>query len=116
MLHREVWRMIREMMENGASVSSIARDIGIDRKTVRKYGSSDKVPAYDGRHRVLKLDPFKNYIREMIDRYDLSVTRILEDIREKGYSGGYSILKEFCQPLRMDRRLKAVYRFETGPG
>ena len=45
MLQREVWRMIREMMENGATVSSIARDMGIDRKTVRKYALSDNVSA-----------------------------------------------------------------------
>ena len=108
--------MIREMMKNGATVSSIARDMGIDRKTVRKYALSDNVPACCGRHRASKLDPYKDYIREMVDRYDLSGTRLLEEIRAKGYTGSYSILKEFCKPLRRDRRLKAVYRFETGPG
>lgn len=69
--------MIREMLEKGATVSSIAREMGIDRKTVRKYASSDNVPAYGGRHRASKLDPFREYIREMIDRYDLSGTRLL---------------------------------------
>ena len=116
MLQREVWRMIREMIERGATVSSIAREMGIDRKTVRKYASSDTVPAYGGRHRASKLDPYKDYIREMVDRYDLSGTRLLEEIRARGYTGSYTILKGFCQPLRRDRRLKAVYRFETGPG
>ena len=46
--------MIREMIEKGATVSSIARDMGIDRKTVRKYASSDTVSAYTGRHRATK--------------------------------------------------------------
>lgn len=33
--------MIREMIEIGASVFSIGSEMGIDRKTVRKYASSD---------------------------------------------------------------------------
>ena len=33
----EVWMMIREMKEKGMSVTAIAEQLGIDRKTVRKY-------------------------------------------------------------------------------
>jgi len=40
----EVWMMIREMKEKGMSVTAIAEQLGIDRKTVRKYMNSDKVP------------------------------------------------------------------------
>jgi len=36
--------MIREMKEKGMSVTAIAEHLGIDRKTVRKYMNSDKVP------------------------------------------------------------------------
>jgi predicted transcriptional regulator len=40
----EVWMMIREMREKGMSVTAIAEQLGIDRKTVRKYMNSEKVP------------------------------------------------------------------------
>ena len=36
--------MIREMKEKGMSITAIAEQLGIDRKTVRKYMNSDKVP------------------------------------------------------------------------
>ena len=36
--------MIREMKEKGMSVTAIAEQLGIDRKTVRKYMNSEKVP------------------------------------------------------------------------
>jgi len=36
--------MIREIKEKGMSVTAIAEHLGIDRKTVRKYMNSDKVP------------------------------------------------------------------------
>jgi len=40
----EVWVIIREMKEKGMSVTAIAEHLRIDRKTVRKYMNSEKVP------------------------------------------------------------------------
>ena len=52
----------------------------------------------------------------VVDEHNLSAVRILEEIRKLGYNGGYTILKEYCHELRKDRRIPAVYRYETGPG
>ena len=40
----------------------------------------------------------------------------LREIKEKGYTGSYSILAEFIKPLREEKRKEAVIRFETMPG
>jgi transposase len=40
----------------------------------------------------------------------------LEEIRERGYSGGYSLLKMAVAPWREEERERAFVRFETGPG
>jgi predicted transcriptional regulator len=37
--------MIKEMYERGMSISDIARELGIDRKTVRKYIHSPNPPS-----------------------------------------------------------------------
>ncbi|EGL81339.1 transposase [Caldalkalibacillus thermarum TA2.A1] len=37
MITRGEFFMIKEMYERGMSISDIARELGIDRKTVRKY-------------------------------------------------------------------------------
>ncbi|MGC8618664.1 MAG: IS21 family transposase, partial [Thermoplasmata archaeon] len=55
-------------------------------------------------------------IRMLIDQYDLSVVRIMEEVRTWGYTGSYTILKDYCRTLRKERAIKAVYRFETEPG
>ena len=55
-------------------------------------------------------------IRDMIDKHNLSAIRILEEIRKQGYDGGYTILKDYCSAIRKDRRIPAVYRYETDPG
>ena len=70
----EVWMMIREMKEKGMSVTAIAEQLGIDRKTVRKYMNSDKVPRPSHSKRKSKLDPVRPIIKELIDKYDLSAS------------------------------------------
>ena len=109
--------MIRKMVENGMNISDIARELNMDRKTVKKYMNSRAVPKYKERKkRVHKLDPYRDYIKERIDRYNLSAVRIFDEIRKKGYNGGYSTLKAYCHTLRKDRAITAVVRFETEPG
>ena len=109
--------MIRNLIERGLSISEVARQLGIDRKTVRKYAQSDELPRlHNNGKRSSKLDPYRDGIRDMIDRHNLSAIRILEEIRKQGYDGGYTILKEYCSAIRKDRRIPAVYRYETDPG
>ena len=108
--------MIRDMVENGMSISEIARQLGIDRKTVRKYVNSDRVPRPSTRKRKSKLDPVRPIIKMLIDKYNLSAVRILEEVRRWGYDGSITILKDYCRTLRKGRSIKAVYRFETEPG
>lgn len=66
--------------------------------------------------RESKLDPFKTYIRQRLKEYPLSAARLLSEIREQGYTGGYTILKEFTSSLTHDRSIPAELRFETPPG
>ena len=109
--------MIRNMAENGMKISEIAKELNMDRKTVKKYVKSRTVPRYGKRKKTgLKLDPYRDYIKDRINKYNLSAVRILEEIRKKGYTGGYSTLKSYCSTLRKDRAIKAVYRYETEPG
>ena len=117
MLRDERWYMIRNMVENGMKISEIAKELNIDRKTVKKYAKSKAVPKQKQRKkRSLKLEPYMDYIKERIAKYNLSAVRILEEIRKKGYTGSYSTLKAYCKVQRKDRAIKAVIRYETEPG
>ncbi|MGC8582054.1 MAG: DDE-type integrase/transposase/recombinase, partial [Thermoplasmata archaeon] len=42
--------------------------------------------------------------------------RIYENIKEKGYNGSYILVKITARKYRNDKQIKAVFRFETGPG
>ena len=58
--------MILELHRQGLKVAAIARQLGIDRKTVRKYISRGlEPPTYGPRpHRQKSTDPFLPYLRE----------------------------------------------------
>ena len=60
--------MILELHRQGLKVAAIARQLGIDRKTVRKYISRGlEPPTYGPRpHRQKSTDPFLPYLRERL--------------------------------------------------
>jgi len=101
-----------------ASIRSIAKALGISRNTVRRYlrdpdGALTPKPRPK---RPSKLDPYTEYImRRLAEGMDNCVV-LLRELRQQGYTGGYTILKDFVRPLRRRGHEKATRRFETNPG
>lgn len=111
--------MIHDLQRQGLSVSAIARRVGVDRKTVRKYLERGlEAPVYGPRtSRPSKIDPFEEYLRQRVGAFpELSAKRLLREIRDLGYLGGYSILTDFLRKVRPPHRLTFERRFETPPG
>ena len=111
--------MILDLHRQGLSVSAIARQLERDRKTIRKYIERGlEAPAYGPRQpRPSVVTPFAPYLRERIAAFpELTASRLLREIRELGYSGGYTAVKDFLRIIR-PRALQAFERrFETPPG
>ena len=97
-----------------------ARRRGVSRNTVRRYLRDEAAARYKPRPpRPTKLDPFKDYITERLaaaapERIPASV--LLRELRERGYAGGYTMLKLFVASLRPKQAAEPVIRFETEPG
>jgi len=109
--------MIQEMKQKGMSINQIAQALGRDRKTIRRWLKSGPPEGYQ---RLItkprKLDPFKDYIRERMNEGCLNAVILYEEIRERGYRGGSTMLRDFMQPLRPQVQAKATERYETPPG
>ena len=108
--------MIRNLKDQGMRNREIAKELGLSRNTVSRMLRKTRIQDKKKRKRGSKLDPYRERIKAFIDEHNLSAVRILEEIRKVGYDGGYTILKEYCATLRKDRRIQAVYRYETEPG
>jgi transposase len=111
--------MILDLHQQGLSVSAIARQLERDRKTVGKYIERGlEAPAYGPREpRPTMVTPFAAYLRERIAAFpELTGSRLLREIRELGYAGGYTAVKDYLRTIR-PRALQAFERrFETPPG
>jgi len=107
---------VRDLKQQGWSVSAIARQLDIDRKTVRKY-LLEPPQAYRRQHpAACKIDPFRSFLRERWEQGVHNGRKLFEEIRDRGYAGGYSRLKAIVAPWREEGRERAFVRFETGPG
>ena len=117
MLEMEEQFMIRHLYNEGLNISEISRKTGHDRKTVRKYIQQSNLGKSNKRQsKGSILDPYKDYIVSRLEDYPLSAVRILEEIQEKGYPGGYTIVKDFLRIIKRKTNIPAEYRFETKPG
>lgn len=111
--------MIHELRAQGLSISEIARRSNLDRKTVRlhlKRGRSS--PRYGPRPRTGSLiDPYRPYLQQRLANYpDLSATRLMREIVDQGYTGGYTTVKAAIRNIRPPRPQHFERRFETLPG
>ena len=92
--------MILDLHRQGLTVSAIARELGVDRKTVRRYiGRGLEPPVYGPRKpRQRLIDPFVLYLRERVTAYPgLTGRRLWRELRERGYPGGYTAVTAVLQ-------------------
>ena len=111
--------MILELHRQGLTVSEIARQAGLDRKTVRKYiDAGVQAPRYGPRApRVGVIDRFTDYVTQRVQQYPgLSIERLLREIRDMGYPGGRTALGDLVRLVRPRQERHFEVRFETPAG
>ena len=100
---RTRWRFleIHALGVQGLSLPMIARRLGVDVKTVRRYLRADSVEQLiAGGGRVSKLDPFKPYLHQRLSTGARNATALRAEIVEQGYTGSYNTLERYLKPLR----------------
>jgi len=111
--------MILDLHRQGASVSSIARRTGFDRKTVRKVIAAGlEPPVYTPRPaRVTLLQQFEPYLRQRLEAVpEPTARRLHRELGTFGYRGGYTTLTDLLRKIRPVVPPPFEQRFETPPG
>jgi transposase len=101
MIDYETFQKIRQCCErDGLSIAQAAELLGLDERTVAKWSVSSGYSPREKTRRPSKLDPFRSQIVGLLHQHPYSAQQILQRLREGGYTGGYSILKELVAQLR----------------
>ena len=114
------WQAVRARRAAGVSVSAIARELDLDRKTVRgclarpvwrRYRRAAAGPTLLDRHR--------SWLVERAPQVHYSARILYQElVREHGFSGCYETVKLAVRPLRAAASVASLTqrRFETAPG
>jgi transposase len=107
--------MRRLVLGEGWRIETAARRFGVHHSTVRRALQSEPAPELAAQARVL--DPFKPYIvRRLIELPELTSTRLLRELRERGYQHGIAVVRRYVAKLRAPKSRKAYLRVELEPG
>lgn len=86
------------------NVAQIAEELQLDPKTVGKWIDQPEFHPRKKPKRSSKLDPFKGQIVAMLDRHPYSAQQILQQLQPLGYTGAYTILKDYVSLVRPPRK------------
>jgi transposase len=112
-----VAEVLRLGLVEGVSVRTIARQLSMARKTVRKILGRHHAPAKPPAPRGTLLDPYDKAIHAILDDTpDMLAPAMLERLRPLGYTGGVTILRARLRSLRKHGRREAFLTLHFAPG
>jgi transposase len=121
----EIESLVVTLSARGWSQRRLVKELGISRKRVRtilvriarQRSAGHSVLPKPAVRRTSTLDEYASLIDEQVERYpDITAVRLFEELRNKGFGGGYTIVKERLRTLRPRPKRAPVERFETEPG
>lgn len=126
MIKVEDWVTIRNLKKKNPNLGTrtIALMLGISRNTVKKALASDTEPEYNRGEKKINeaVLPYIDFIKESFLKKHLKASRILKDIKSRGYKGSqyalYAYIREFLKPIADDvikSSPSAFMRYETAP-
>ncbi len=115
-MNTECWHRIHALNDEGLSVRKIARRLRVHRRTVRSALKQSRPAPASRPKRGSILDPYRGWLLGKLEQYpELTATRLFRMVRERGYAGGYSLVKTCVAELRP--RLKpAHFTLAFAPG
>lgn len=93
---------VHHLVDTGYPLSEVARSLGLDRKTARRYRDTDLdiliVSARDRRNSPL--DRYKPFLQAQRAAGNTNASELYQQIFERGFRGGYSTLTRYVLTLR----------------
>jgi len=116
MMRYEQFVHLRHLLDvEHCSVAQTAQAVAIDIKTAQVWATRTAYPGRTPRPRPGVLDPYKGDVVRLLHRHPYTAQQILQQLREQGYPGGYSVVRDFVRQIR-PRRQSAFLTLHFEPG
>lgn len=116
MINYETYCKIRDCHQREhLSIAQIARALGVHAQTVAKWVKRSQFRARQSAPRISRLDPFKAQIVRLLETHPYGAQQIFQRLREEGFGGGFTILKNYVRKVRPVRR-EAFLKLSFAPG
>ena len=86
------------------TIAQTARVLGLHAQTVAKWVHRAQYRARQALPRSSRLDPFKARIVRLLESHPYSAQQIYQRLREEGFDGGFTIVKDYVRKVRPPRR------------
>lgn len=115
MIDYETYCKIHEAHRQGLKIVQIARALELHPETVSKWLQVSPFRVRQRVRRASRLDLYKGLIVRWLDAHPLSAQQIFQRLREAGYGGGISILKDYIRQIRPPQQ-KAFLKLSFASG
>src|SRR6516225_1669803 len=99
----------------GLTIAQTARALGLHPRTVAKWLARARFEPRRSVKRHSMLDPFKGRITRLLDTHPYSAQQIFQRLREEGYCGGITILRDYVRRIRPPK-LPVYLKLHFAPG
>ena len=112
-----MWVTIKNLKKRNPNLGTrqIARLLGVSRNTVKRALQRSEIPEYDRQTKISALEPFREIIFEMTNVKKFKGSRILNEVRSKGYTGSHTAFYDFLFKIKIPEQ-KHFTPYETAPG
>lgn len=118
-VRRERFERAHELRRQHHSLSAIARELGVCRRTIRRWLASSRVLDWSVRaavpRRASKTAPFHDYLRTRVTQGCLNARLLFAELQAMGYTGCYQAVRRVLAPWRPAAGQRAEPLTRRGP-
>src|ERR1700687_5838863 len=110
--------LVREMVarkERGEGAKRIARELGVDRKTVKRWLRLGRWQPRRSGHRARPIERFTEFIEKRAPEVGWNGVVLHRELMDLGFTGTYQQVQRFLQPYRAKRKWSELGRCGSRP-
>jgi transposase len=103
------YEQVVDLVRRGMNQLQIARQLGLDRRTVRRWMRSDGFPERKPGCRISSVEAHAKYLEQRLQNGCHNATQLWRELRERGFDGQQSIVRNWIRQRRGPRYQPGAY-------